>query len=222
MKVVCSTSNPNDLIEYLKDNKEQSFYFLDIDLGKHNINGFQLSKEIRKIDPRGFIVIITNHGEYAMNALKYQIEVMDYIIKDNFEYFAENIKKCLLYAYELYTTPNKNNTRIISIPTKTKNISMPIDKIYVIKSDIDNPHYIKVVGEDFTYSFYSSLNEIEKQLDNSFYRCIKSCIINMNHIVSIDKHEKNVNLTQNITVPISIRNYSKFVESYKQFLQSKK
>lgn len=90
MKVALSTGKTQDIIDYLENNKGSGLYFIDIDLNS-DMNGIQLAERIRQYDPRGFIVFVTTHGEMSYLTFIYKIEVMDYIIKDDYSNVGERI-----------------------------------------------------------------------------------------------------------------------------------
>lgn len=59
--------------------------------------GILLGKEIRKQDPRGFIVFISSNKLVILQAFKHHIELMDYILKDKEGEIdlSESIRRCL-------------------------------------------------------------------------------------------------------------------------------
>lgn len=76
-RIALSTTNPEELIEYVKVNKV-NVVFLDIDL-KSNITGLDLADIIRKKDRNIYIIFTTGHLEYGLMAYKYK--TFDYIPK---------------------------------------------------------------------------------------------------------------------------------------------
>ena len=69
-RIALSTTNPEELIEYVKVNKV-NVVFLDIDL-KSNITGLDLADIIRKKDRNIYIIFTTGHLEYGLMAYKYK------------------------------------------------------------------------------------------------------------------------------------------------------
>ena len=60
VKIVCAAASPYKILEFLKNNPPVAgLYFIDLDL-KCDMNGIRLAEAIRKHDPRGFVVFITN------------------------------------------------------------------------------------------------------------------------------------------------------------------
>ena len=70
------------LLEKIKETGEVGIYFLDIDL-KTDMTGLTLAQEIRKYDPRGFIIFITTHSEMSYMTFIYKLEALDFILKDD-------------------------------------------------------------------------------------------------------------------------------------------
>lgn len=83
MRVRIATDDSSEILNYLDSNEiDKSLYFIDIELGENHINGIELASKIRKIDFEGKIVFITNHSEMVFLTFKYQIEALDFILKD--------------------------------------------------------------------------------------------------------------------------------------------
>ncbi|MDR1771983.1 MAG: response regulator, partial [Hungatella sp.] len=69
-KLFCSASKPEDLLSIRRRSSTTGLYFLDIYL-QANKNGIELAQEIRKYDPRGYIVFVTTHSEMAVLTFRY-------------------------------------------------------------------------------------------------------------------------------------------------------
>ena len=46
------------------------------------MTGLTLAQEIRKYDPRGFIIFVTTHSEMSYMTFIYKLEALDFILKD--------------------------------------------------------------------------------------------------------------------------------------------
>ena len=82
MECVCATEDPQVILDCVNKEEQEGIFFLDIDL-QTEMNGIQLADEIRKIQPRCYIVFITSHSEMSYMTFSYKVEAMDFIIKDN-------------------------------------------------------------------------------------------------------------------------------------------
>ena len=95
IKVVKAYNNPKDFIDNLNKAQNRSIYFLDIDYENSKYNGFDIGKEIRKKDARGFIIYITSYDNLLMETFKYRLEALDYIIKDTEGKFIKQIVEAI-------------------------------------------------------------------------------------------------------------------------------
>lgn len=204
VQIVSACTSPYELLAMIKDASLPGLYFLDVDF-KQAMDGFELGARIRELDPRCFIVYITTHAELQPFVFQYHLEAMSYILKDHPALIAPEICKCVEQAYErtCITTAHSDAAVILHL----KNRTIPILEQDIICIEIAKySHQIKVITSDSIYLVCESLNEIEKQLGNDFFRCHKSCLINLSHVCSIDKHEKIAYLTADNTAIISCRN----------------
>ena len=95
-----SSGNPDDILDAIRADNTLGIFFLDIDLSAR-INGIQLASEIRKIQPRCYIIFVTTHSEMSYMTFSYKVEAMDFIIKDNAADVKHRVRQCLLNCYHL-------------------------------------------------------------------------------------------------------------------------
>lgn len=193
MKISLSTENPKEVIENLKVGHDNGIYFLDIDL-KCNINGIKLAEEIRKYDPRGFIVFVTTHAEMSYLTFKYKLEVMDYIIKDEYKDLTKRVRECLKNANNKYNFKVNRKENCFYLSIEDKIISVEYSKIVFFET---SPKIHKVVlhGIDRIVEFYSNMRDVEKNLDSRFIRCHRSYIVNKDKIEKVDRDQRVVYLS---------------------------
>lgn len=203
MKVKAATDNPAALLEQMnKEKPENAIYFLDIDL-KSTMNGIELAIEIRKYDPRAFIIFITTHDEMALYTLKYKVEPLDFIAKEASD-FKQQITECLQNVYNKYQVPNNPINDVLSIQMERKILIIPFDDIYYIEPSWQS-HKIRLHKEHEILEFSSSLTDIGKRLDDRFMKCHKAYIVNCNHIQEIDKMRYMVHFDNGTHCPCSVR-----------------
>ena len=190
MKIELSTSNPNELLKHLNENKVSGIYFLDVDL-KNKINGIKLAEKIREYDPRGFIVFVTTHAEMSYLTFIYKVEAMDYIIKDTYENIRERIHKCIMNASKKYIAKTTELQKNFTLRIQDKIISVEYDEILFFETS-PTIHKIILHGVERNVEFYGNMKDIEEKLDNRFCRCHRSYLINKNNIKEIDKSERMI------------------------------
>jgi two-component system response regulator AgrA len=192
MKIDLSTGSPEETIDYLKENKISGLYFLDVDLNSA-INGIKLAEIIREYDPRGFIVFVTTHAEMSYLTFIYKVEAMDYIIKDNPETVKERIHQCILNANKKYSSKVTELQKNFTIKADDKIINIEYSKILFFEtSDIIHKVLLHVV--DRQIEFYAKMKDIEAKLDDRFYRCHRSFLVNTDNIKEIDKKNRVVHM----------------------------
>lgn len=196
MELTLATDNPIDILESLKEKDiSNGIYFLDIDLN-HEMDGLQLAQAIREYDQLGSIVFITTHAEMAAVTFKYKVEALDFIVKSSVEQIQGQMIEILKLIRERQIQGNSRQKQFVfTSGSKTRTIS--IDKILFFES-LPQAHKIAINTFDSQYQTYDSLSNIEKY-DDSFVRCHKSFVINIDNVESIDTKNKLVKMMNGST-----------------------
>lgn len=74
--------DPHALLNAAEKNGGTGLYFLDIQLNS-DINGLELARQIRLLDPSGYIIFLTTHSEMMALTFQYHVEALDFITKDD-------------------------------------------------------------------------------------------------------------------------------------------
>lgn len=203
MQLILATDNPNELLENIQEKKSLSAYFLDIHLGS-KMSGLQLAAKIREHDPRGFIVFITSHSEMSYLTFQYKVEALDFIIKDKYNQISERISSCLLNIHEKYINIKNNTTKLFQIKTRDNIITEPLENILFFQVS-KSVHKVMMNAVNRRVEFYSTLKELESQLDSRFYRCKDSCIVNKELISKIDIPKRTIYMINGDSCEASVR-----------------
>ncbi|WP_026887558.1 LytR/AlgR family response regulator transcription factor [Clostridium beijerinckii] len=193
MEIVLSTENPENTIEYLNNNEISGLYFLDVDLNS-DVNGIKLAEVIREYDPRGFIVFVTTHAEMSYLTFIYKVEAMDYIIKDKPESVKERIHECILNAHKKYSSKATEMQKNLTIKAEDKIINIEYNKILFFETS-NIIHKVILHAVDRQIEFYAKMKDIEDKLDDRFYRCHRSFLVNKDNIKEIDKNNRVLYMT---------------------------
>lgn len=188
MQVKLSTGSPFEVIDNLKgrDSNDMGLYFLDIDLQQPKMNGFQLAQQIREYDPRGFIIFITTHAELSYMTFTYKVEALDYIIKDDFNEMEKRVYDCLVKAEERVNIKQEAESVFTLQISDKKVIRERFEDILFFETS-PTAHKVILHGKNRQIEFYGKLKSIEKLLDDTFYRCHRSFIVNTKNIHEMDK-----------------------------------
>jgi len=203
LQIQLSTRNYEEVINYIKINKNSIFiYFLDVDL-KDKITGIELARIIRKYDSKGYIVFLTSHSEMSLLTFKYRVQALDYILKSDTINIKQRINDCILDAYNDY---NKNSDE--EIETIQINLGNRINKfilseiLYFETTHID--HKLRLHTTEGKYEFYGSLKDIQAQLNSNFYKAHRAFLVNTATIKSIDKGSHTIYFINDETCIVSL------------------
>ncbi|WP_066636828.1 LytR/AlgR family response regulator transcription factor [Desulfolucanica intricata] len=145
--------------------------FLDISMP--GISGMELAK---KFDDKVFIVFVTAHNEYALDA--YEVGSVDYLLKP---VDPERVNLTLKRIRKILPRKIKSSDRI-SVNVRGSIIAIEIDKIILIeKAPMIKKIIIHTMNNQYTVS--GALNKFEDILKKyGFVRSHKSFIININKL----------------------------------------
>lgn len=184
MELCCVTDSPYTVLEKVKENSEVGLYFLDIDLGT-DMNGINLARELRLYDPRGFIVFVTTHSEMSYITFIYKIEALDFILKDDPENLGRRVFECIQEAHKRFISEHNKVQSVFSIKVGEKVYSVDYDDILFFETSA-NVHKIILHCKNRQMEFLGKIKDIEKEVDERFYRCHRSFLVNKDNIKEID------------------------------------
>ena len=200
--VVFKSDNPDDILNYI-DNNIADVLMLDIDL-KCNKSGLELAKEIRKRKKNPYIIFTTGHLEYAMVAYKYK--TFDYIPKPiTYDRLEDTVTR-------LFEDANELSKKYIKIDNK--NTIVDEAEIQYIKRD-----GMKLVFHTSSrdYDTYSSFNKFQEKLPETYVRCHKSYIANLNQIKDVEPVSGIITFRDGNTCDIGPKYKKEFMEVLKDY-----
>lgn len=194
--------------KFNKNNLKIDIAFLDISMPL--INGMELAKILKENYPNIKIIFITAHKDYAVDA--FEIKAYDYILKPfskkRIISLLNELEKVIYYKDNINNDINnymnkKNNQTQTNLNTNTsinnnlvKNtLSSKItiwdnDKMIVINiDDIDyfesNERNTTVSISHKKYTINNTLSNIAKTINNNFFKCHRSYIVNLNKVTEV-------------------------------------
>lgn len=217
MSLQAAVSNPEELLsiarrQHANATDNCAFYLLDIDL-KTTLDGFDVAQAIREFDSRGFIVFITTHSELAMLTFKYQVEALDFILKDNPWSIGPSIRSCLEVANKRYNT--NSQVPMLAFRNGEQTIYIEQERIQYIAS-AHSPHKVIVVTDRSISEFYGSLRDCLDKLPASFIRCHKGYIVNVKNVSSINRKTHEITLENHQTCYCSARKLPILIRALEQ------
>lgn len=210
MEIICAVDNADDILTAVRKEHGKGIYFLDIDLGTGK-EGIELGKEIRELDPDGYIIFISSHSELSLTILEYQITATDFIAKDSPAQIRDRIAHSLDTIHEREFHPAQSSDTL-KIKEGRQIIQLYQEDIYYI-TKVPGTHKLLIYTVNGTHEIRGSIKELEPSLAPYMLHCHSSIIVNKNHIKSIDSKNHCVQLSAGYTCDISVRYLKKIRES---------
>ncbi len=215
VQLYCSTSKPEELLSMRRRSRTTGLYFLDIDL-QSNKNGIELAQEIRKYDPRGYIVFVTTHSEMAVLTFRYKVEAMDFITKDESETFPQQICSCIQNAERNYKAQLDTSNRLLSVKIDKDSLILDQNDIVAITT-CDDPHKLIVHTKTGVRQITGSLKEFHVTLNSGFCQCNRSTIVNLKHVLKYSRENALLLMDNKETYSVSIRMLGKVQKAFNSF-----
>lgn len=181
--------------------------FLDIQMG--GLSGIETARILRKQESETIIIFVTAVKEYVFEA--FDVEAFHYLLKpiedDKFVEVFERAMKGVL------ARKTKMQERIF-IKTRNRNITIHKSRILYVES---RTRKVEIHLNNECIETYATMNEMEKQLGEGFYRCHRGYLVNMAYILEYDTSKISLNNGEEIYM--AKEKYSDFVKEYMRYLK---
>ena len=181
------------LFEYEED-RTFDILFLDIEMQADGMNGIELAAKIRERDHAIQIVFVTGYMDYIAEG--YDVEALHYLLKPVTQ---ERLGSVLERAVQRVEDREKE----LCLQTSEGIVRIPVNSIRYLEVQ---RNYVTIYAEE-PYTVKKTLGELEKELDESFFRTGRSFIVNLQFVKKITKSQ--VILKDGTQVPLSRGLYEK-------------
>ncbi|MBQ8136388.1 MAG: response regulator transcription factor [Clostridia bacterium] len=187
---------------------EFDIVFMDIDMPA--MNGMNTAKALRNVDAHVVLIFVTALARFALNG--YEVDAFDFIVKPmQYNFFSAKMQR----AVKKLSTEQRVK---LLIKTNEKTVRLFADEIVYV--NIYN-HMLTFHTEEENVSTRGTMKDVLETLNNgSFAMCNKSCVVNLNHVQSIEGDE--VVLTGGIRQQISRPRKTEFMQQLADFYGHKK
>lgn len=159
---------------------------LDIEMG--GMDGVTLAKKLRSKNDALQIVFITGYSDYIAEG--YEVSALHYLMKPVKE---EKLFSVLNRAAEKI----QKNERLLVLETGGELVCLPIYRIRY--ADVQG-NYV-TVHADGDHTAKMTLSQLEKQLDDRFYRVGRSAIVNLTQVARVTKADIILNDGTRVPLP---------------------
>lgn len=178
-KIAFKTSSPAELLSFMSSNLV-NVVVLDIEFKNSKFNGLNIAEEIRKINKDCYIIFITSHFEYVMEA--YDYKTFAYLFKNSIS--VDTLSDTL---NRLFDDISGCSTKFLKIDGKGNFV------------DLNDVQFIEKNSMKLIYhtshgilETYNSFSRIVDKLPDNFVRCHKSFVANINNIVHISLNDSKI------------------------------
>lgn len=172
--------------------EDQSYDVLFLDIEMKDLSGIDLAQKLRQLGSRIQIIFVTGYMDYI--AQGYDVEALHYLLKPVTE---EKLCGVLDRAMERL----KNREKELTLTMSEGIVRIPLAEIRYLEV---MGNYVTIHGGE-SYSVKRTLSELEKMLDERFYRIHRSYIVNLQSVKKCTRTE--VILKDDTVLPLSRRNY---------------
>ena len=171
-----------------EESKKTEMLLLDIEMGA--MNGVELAKELRQVQKDTMLQLVFITGFPDFIAEGYEVDALHYLIKP-------------VVPAKLFSVLDKAVTNLAKVEkhlrvTYDRRMDfIPLSKIYYIEAQ---RQYVLIHAEDGEYRMKTSLAETKGALDEYFFQCQRSVLVNLRYVAQVKNN--CVILKNGIEVPI--------------------
>lgn len=190
---------------FLENWPSKSYDLIFLDILMEGISGIEVARKIRETDSECLLIFISSSKEYALQG--FGVRAFDYLLKPLSE---ERFQKTM----DLCQNELAKHIRYIEVKESRTLVKIPLNEI--IYTDYYN-HYIQIhTGARLIHSYqqfdvFSPLLLCYPQ----FLCCYRNCIVNMDHVDSVDKHD--FVMENGERVPITRGNRNSIYQQYADY-----
>ena len=212
-RLIAAEDDPEKLLKAAEERDGfPALFFVDVQLDNCTMDGFEL---VRRLKGRGrdyYFVFLTAKEELAFKAFEYDLEILDYIVKEPRYFLCEGVHEKLGGRLDkIFEKIGKDQLQAVSAPSGEMLVECGsrvvelrfCDMIYI--EAIKGKHQAEIVTCDKNITVRQSLKSIHQQLPEQFYYANKSCIVNGKMIREVDKKNRYLTLQGGYRCEVSFR-----------------
>ena len=190
---------------FLENWPSKSYDLVFLDILMEGISGIEVARKIRETDSECLLIFISSSKEYARQG--FEVRAFDYLLKPLSE---ERFQKTM----DLCQNELAKHIRYIEVKESRTLVKIPLNEI--IYTDYYN-HYIQIHTAARLIRSYQQFDVFSPLLlcYPQFLCCYRNCIVNMDHVDSVDKHD--FVMENGERVPITRGNRNSIYQQYADY-----
>lgn len=191
--------------ELLNCDKDIDILFLDIQMKQ--LDGIETAKRMRNKRYKGFLVFITVLKEMVFQS--FEVQPFDYLLKPiEYDSFKNTMERLMLSL-------KKSDKKKLLIQRGNKSSIISFGEI-IFCEIIDRKVYLHLKSAD-VIDYYDKIENLETKLDNRFFRCHRSYLINMQYLISYKNG--TAYMAENHQIPVSRLRSKEFSDVILQYMK---
>lgn len=195
--------------DFLEEYRPGRFDLVFMDIYMDGLTGVETVRQIRRADSRLPVVFVTSSQEHALDA--YRLEVAKYIEKPVTQ---KDVDEALLLAEE-----KREQQSMAMVRLREKEYRLPVNRLILAEQ---KAHYLVLYYEgNRTEQVRGRLDELAPQLLTfPFFRCHKSYLVNLAHVIRMDRELLLLHLREGHTAYIRRECLAKTTKAWEDWLFS--
>ena len=190
---------------FLENWPSKSYDLVFLDILMEGISGIEVARKIRETDSECLLIFISSSKEYALQG--FEVRAFDYLLKPLSE---ERFQKTM----DLCQNELAKHIRYIEVKESRTLVKIPLNEI--IYTDYYN-HYIQIHTAARLIRSYQQFDVFSPLLlcYPQFLCCYRNCVVNRDHVDSVDKHD--FVMENGERVPITRGNRNSIYQQYADY-----
>lgn len=180
--------------------KKIAFKVYILDIEAPSMSGIDVARIIRNRDVNSVLIFLTGHNELAETVIRNDFLFLSFINKfDNCEERLINaLGECLKILGVRKNLRFKDNGILYTISFD--------DILYITRDSVDRKCIIKTDYSEFKVN--KTLTDLESMVSDTFTRTHKSCIVNLNRVVSVNKQHRIIKFDEGTEIDLISKKYN--------------
>lgn len=216
-RIVSARKNPEHILQDIQKCEEApALFFIDVQLDEYAMDGFELAREIKKNVKNSYIVFLTSCNELAYKAFEYELEAVEYIVKEPQDFLtgkmSTRIERRLDRVFQRIEEARGVDMRpAVRVESGSQMMGIPIEDIVMVQA-IKSSHLVDIYTTSQKIRIKETLKNMLEKLGEEFIYVNKSCIVQKRKIREVDKKNYYAVMSGGLQVEISYREMRKLLK----------
>lgn len=173
----------------LKSSQDFDLLFLDIQMT--HPDGMETAKRLRKLGNQSLLIFVTILKEYVFEA--FEVRAFDYLVKP---FTDHHLRRTMDRAMQDLLTRASQNLLI-----QKGNACQVVPLLQILYCEVLGRKIYIHQTDGTTLDYYDRLERLEQRLDQRFFRCHRSYLVNLDYVCGCQKGQ--VLLPEHMQIPVS-------------------